>query len=182
MPLNQNTIVYRYAINIGSENDNITSEPRKEASFVNSVRLEHYHPHSVQSHYIIIIIIIFIYCNWADALGQWLYTCAQIWIRELIWLRRGGCMRRMQYQLGVLRTISAFSYRHRGTKKSCAEMGGRRTFSILTFSQRFYLQYITDFLRHSISNIRHLPPLENFNWRWICYPYLLHGAESFLRS
>ena len=36
-------------------------------------------------------------------------------------------MRNMQEQLGVLGTISAFAYRQRENRKTCAEMAGRRT-------------------------------------------------------
>jgi len=42
-------------------------------------------------------------------------------------------MKSMQWQLGVLGTISAFAFRHR---KTCAEVAGRRTFRILTSSQQ----------------------------------------------
>ena len=46
-------------------------------------------------------------------------------------------MRSMQWQLGVLGTISAFTFRHKETKKkTCAEEAGRRTFWILTSSQQ----------------------------------------------
>ena len=45
-------------------------------------------------------------------------------------------MRSMQWQLGILGTISAFAYRHRETEKNCVEMAGRRTFRILTSSQQ----------------------------------------------
>ena len=45
-------------------------------------------------------------------------------------------MRSMWWQLGILRTNSAFAYRHRETKKTCVEVAGRRTFRVLTFSQQ----------------------------------------------
>ena len=52
-------------------------------------------------------------------------------------LSQEGYMRSMQWQLGMLGAVSAFAYRHRETKKTCVEVAGRRTFRILTSSQRF---------------------------------------------
>ena len=43
-------------------------------------------------------------------------------------------MRSMQWQLGILGTVSALAYRHRGGTR--VDVAGRRTFLILTSSQQ----------------------------------------------
>ena len=45
-------------------------------------------------------------------------------------------MRSMQWQLGMLGTVSAFACRHGEPRKALAEMAGRRTFRILICSQQ----------------------------------------------
>ena len=61
---------------------------------------------------------IFINCNWVVIRWQWLfYMYTKHENRLLLNLSREGYMRSMQWQLGVLGTISAFAYRHRETKK-----------------------------------------------------------------
>ena len=50
----------------------------------------------------------------AYKIGNWL----------LLNLSQEGCMRSMQWQLGILGTISAFAYRHRETEKTLCR-GGR---------------------------------------------------------
>jgi len=45
-------------------------------------------------------------------------------------------VRSMQWQLGILGTISAFAYRHRETKKNLCRGGRSQDFRILTYSQQ----------------------------------------------
>ena len=55
--------------------------------------------------------------------GSGYFTCKQTWNWLLLNLSREGYMRSMWWQLGILRTISAFAFRHRETKKNLCRSG-----------------------------------------------------------
>jgi hypothetical protein len=72
-----------------------------------------YSDHQVHRDFFIIIIIIFINCNWVFTRWQWL-----IYMYTIAAQFREVHMRSMQWQFGILGTISAFAFRHRETKKT----------------------------------------------------------------
>jgi len=85
---------------------------------------------------ILTIIIIYLTANELSPVGSGYNACTKIRNKDLRNLSREGYMKSMKKQPGVLGTISASVFRHRETKKTRAEVAGRRTFRILTSSQQ----------------------------------------------